>query len=132
MSQIANMFVQIKNAQAVGHERVLVPFSKIKYALALILKERGFIADVEKKQKKGKRVELPYIDIVLKYNDDRGVIHDIELVSKPSRRLYSPAKGIKQVKNGFGVVILSTSKGLLTGDEARKQGLGGELICNVW
>ncbi len=132
MSPLANMFSQIRNAQAVGHERVLIPFSQLKYNAALILMECGFIAEVEKKNKKGKRMELPYIDIALKYDNDKGVINNIELVSKPSRRIYSPANELKKVKNGYGISIVSTSKGLLTGEDARKKGVGGEIICNIW
>ncbi len=126
------MFAQIKNAQAVRHERVSIPFSKIKYQIALILKEKGFVTDIEKKKKKMKKSEVEYMDVILKYADGSGAISDISLVSKPSRRMYIKKDEVRPVKNGYGIGILSTPKGILAADDARKIGVGGEYICNVW
>ncbi len=132
MSPIANMLVQIKNAQMVGHERTVVPFSKLKYAIAMLLKDKGYLATVEKKKKKQHKTELPYLELGLAYTDGKGAIHDVVLHSKPSRRMYAGKDALYPVKNGFGISIVSTSQGIMTGDAARKAGVGGELVCEVW
>jgi len=121
---IADMLIRIKNAQAVLKPTVEVSFSKIKSAIAEILKKEGFIGKIERKKRKGKRV----LEIELKYEDKKGVVSNIKRISKPGRRIYI---GYKQIKN-FPISILSTSKaGLLTNKEAKKQKLGGEVICEI-
>ena len=132
MSPIANMLVQIKNAQAVGHTEVMLPFSKMKYAIATILKDEGFLASVEQKQKKAKKAEIPYLALALKYVDDHGAINGIRLISKPSRRMYAGKDELPKVKSGYGISVVSTSKGIMTGAQARKEGIGGELIFEIW
>ena len=122
---IADMLTRIRNAQAARHERVSLPYSKIKEGIAKILSEAGFVGDV-KVEKNGSFQQLV---IELKAT---GSITALERVSKPGRRVYASSSDIPLVLGGRGLVVLSTSKGLMTGREARKQGLGGELICKVW
>lgn len=132
MSPIANMLVQIKNAQAVSAERVSIPFSAIKFEISKILKEKKFISDVEKKKRKLHKAEVNFLDIKLKYEDGIGVINGIKLISKPSRRMYAKKGELKLVKSGYGISVISTSKGLMTGEDSKKAGLGGELIFEIW
>ena len=107
---------------------VLVPLSGINYEIGRLLAERGFIDKVEKKGKKIKR----FIEIILKYADKVPAISGIKTISKPGQRIYISSREIKPVKGGYGMAIISTSKGVMTDKEARKQKLGGELICQVW
>jgi len=136
MDQISNMLTSIRNAQAVSHETAIFPFSKLNYEIAKILESKGFIEKVEKKKRRLKKRGISsgkqIIEVTLKYNDGRPVISGLRRVSKQSQRVYLPWKKIKPVKNGFGISIISTSKGLITDKEARKKKLGGEVICEVW
>ncbi len=132
MSPIANMLVQIKNAQAVSAERVSIPFSAMKFEISKILKEKKFISDVEKKKRKLRKAEVNFLDIMLKYEDGVGAINGIKLISKPSRRMYAKKGELKPVKSGYGISVISTSKGLMTGEDSKKAGLGGELIFEIW
>jgi small subunit ribosomal protein S8 len=127
---IADMLNRIRNAQTVSHLTVEVPFSNLKYEIAKILEENGFIEKVEKKGRKTKRT----IEIVLKYHDKTPAILGLKRVSKPGQRIYLDSTQIKKVKDGYGMAIISTSKGkgLMTDKEARKQKIGGEVICEVW
>jgi small subunit ribosomal protein S8 len=125
---IADMLIRIKNAQAVGHQTVRVPFSKLKLSLAQILEKEGFVAKAEKR---GKDVQK-YIKIDLKYKDGRAAIGGVKRMSRPGQRLYVTKNEIRSVKQGYGMAIISTSKGLMTDKEARKSGLGGELMCEIW
>ncbi len=132
MSPIANMLNQIKNAQARGYAEVVLPFSRIKFDIANILKTKGFVSGVDKRKRKSKKSEFNTIAIELKYKDGNGVVNDYKLISKPSRRMYVKRDDLKQVKNGYGISIISTSKGLMTGDDAKKAGFGGEIIFEIW
>jgi len=125
---ISDMLTSIKNAQAVLKETVEVPFSNFKYEIAKILEKNGFIAKAEKKGKKIKKL----IEITLKYDNKRPAISGLKKISKPGQRIYKKAKELKPVKGGYGIAIISTSKGLMTNKEARKQKLGGEVICEMW
>lgn len=123
------MLTSIRNAQAVGKQTVSVPYSKIKMEIAKILAKEKFIKEADHKGKKVKKT----IDIVLAYDDlNRPAITSIKRVSKPSRRIYSPSSKIKKVKQGFGFQILSTPKGIITGKEAIKEKVGGEIICEIY
>lgn len=124
---IADMLTIIRNAQAVSKETVELPFSKFKFEVAKILEKNGFVGKVEKKGKKDKILE-----IVLKYDEKTPVIMGLKRASKPGQRIYSEFKKMQKVKGGFGISIVSTSRGLMTNKEARKQKLGGEIICEVW
>lgn len=129
---IANMLIKIKNAQAADKDAVEVPFSKINFEIAKILKNKKFIEDVEKKERKEKKSNFTYINVKLKYQEGKGVINNFKLISKPSRRVYTGRDEIKSVKSGYGISVVSTSKGLMTGEEARKAQMGGEMLFEVW
>ena len=128
MDPIADMLTSIRNAQAVLKETVKVPFSKFKFELAKVLEKNGFVKKVEKKGRGIKRV----IEIKLKYKDKISVISGLKKISKPGQRIYAGAREIKPVRSGYGISIISTSKGLMTDKEVRKQNIGGEVICKVW
>jgi len=111
----------------------LVPFSNIKFRIAQILKEGGFIQDIEKKKKKAKKAELDYISLSLRYGEDKMPgISGFRIISRPSRHMYVGAKEVKPVRSGFGIAVISTSKGVMSSKEAKKQGLGGEMLFEVW
>jgi small subunit ribosomal protein S8 len=123
------MLTRIRNASSARHEKVLVPRSRLKVRIAEVLKEEGFIKDFTVHQDGAQGA----ITILLKYSADREpAISDIKRVSKPGLRRYVPNDSIPRVLNGMGIAILSTSKGVLVDREARKQKVGGELICTVW
>ncbi len=125
---IADMLTRIRNAIMASHESVLVPSSKIKLSIVKILSEQGFVDRYE--VLKGK--PQPMIKIYLKYTDDQPTILGLERVSKPSLRVYVERHEIPRVYGGLGIAILSTSKGIMTGQEAWRQRLGGEILCYVW
>lgn len=125
---ISNMLTLIRNAQAVFHQKVEVPFSNLKYGIAKILQKQNFIEKVEKKGKKTKKI----IEITLKYTDKMPAISELKRISKPGQRIYISAQEIKRVKDDYGIAIISTSKGLMTNKEAKKNNLGGEVICEIW
>lgn len=126
---IADMLTRIRNAQQARHARTLVPRSKIKTALVKILKEEGFIEGFVE-DATGPQGTLK---VFLRYdNSDNGIIRGITRVSKPGRRVYVGKDEIPRVRNGLGVAILTTPRGLLTDAQARKAGVGGEVICHVW
>ncbi len=125
---IADMLTRIRNAIMADHDSVLVPSSRSKFSIAKILKEEGFIDHYE--VLKGK--PQPMIKIHLKYTDSRPAILGLERVSKPGLRVYVGQREIPRVYGGLGVAILSTSKGLMIGQEAWRRRLGGELLCYVW
>ncbi len=126
---IADMLTRIRNAIMARHDFVLVPSSRIKLSIARILKEESFIKDYEVLRGKPHRE----IKLHLKYADDnRPIISGMERVSKPGLRVYVQQKEIARVYGGLGVAIVSTSKGVKTGQQAWRLGIGGELLCNVW
>ena len=126
---IADMLTRIINASTVSHETVDIPASKLKVELARVLKEEGFIADYAVKEE-GK---FKVITITLKYDMNRKpVITKLERISKPGLRHYSKAKKLQKVLGGLGVAIISTPKGLLTDRKARKENVGGEILCYVY
>jgi small subunit ribosomal protein S8 len=123
---VADMLTRIRNASMARHERTLVPASHLKQHIAEILKLEGFIADV-------RREEDRTLTIVLKYGRDRtSAIDGIKRVSRPGRRVYVRYDRIPRVLSGLGVAILSTSRGVMSDKEARRQKVGGELLCEVW
>lgn len=126
---IADMLTRIRNAIIARYDSVLVPASKTKLAIARILKEEGFISDYEVVRGKSHRV----IKIHLRYTDEnQSVISGLERASKPGLRIYVQQKEIPRVYGGLGIAILSTSQGVMTGYQAWRQGIGGELLCYVW
>ncbi len=133
LDPIADMLTRIRNAQMVKHREVSVPFSKLKLSIAKILEQRNFIESVKKEMGES----FPVLKIVLKYEvvsntEKNTAIREIKRVSRQGQRIYVKKTDIKRVKNGYGISIVSTSKGMMTGDKARKMGLGGEIICEVW
>ncbi len=126
---IADMLTRIRNANMVSHASVEIPASKLKIELAKLLKEEGYIADYEVKEV-GK---FKVISITLKYEaNGKPVITKLERISKPGLRHYSKAKNLQKVLGGMGVAIVSTPKGLLTDRKARKENVGGEVLCYVY
>ena len=126
---IADMLTRIRNANTVGHETVEIPASKMKKAIAEILKEEGYITDFEviDDNKQGT------IRIEMKYGAGKErVISGIKKISKPGLKVYAKAEDVPKVLGGLGVAIISTSKGVISDKEARKLGVGGEVICYVW
>ena len=124
---IADMLTRIRNAQATEKVSVLVPSSKVKQAIAQVLKEEGYIEDFAVRENEGK----PLIEIGLKYYAGKPVIEKIERISRPGLRIYKRRDDIPRVMNGLGVAIVSTSKGVMTDRRARETGLGGEVLCIV-
>jgi small subunit ribosomal protein S8 len=125
---ITDMLNQIKNAQAVEKTEVLIPLSKTKNEIASILFKEGFIGEI-KKSAKGK---IKVLKISLKYDNGVPAIVGFKRISKPGQRIYEGFSEIKKVHGGYGISIISTSKGLMTNKDARKQKIGGEVICQVW
>ena len=127
---ISDLLTRIRNAAAARHARVDVPASKLKTEVVRIMKEEGFIQTYklveESKTKKTLRVFLKYTP------DRRSAITDLRRVSKPGNRRYTGAKAVKSVVGGLGISILSTPRGVMTGRDARKSNVGGELLCEVW
>jgi small subunit ribosomal protein S8 len=134
MDTVANMLTAIYNAQAAAKPAVAVPYSNLKQQIAKILERRGFVAGVEKRNKKiNKNAKVwPCLEITLKYTDKIPAVAGYKKISKPGQRIYVAASDIRRVKQGHGIGIISTSKGLMTEREARKQNLGGELLCEIW
>jgi small subunit ribosomal protein S8 len=125
---IADMLTRIRNALIAGHKTATIPSSTIKAELARILKEQGYISDYKLEGEGVRKV----ITITLAYASGKtSVIKEIQRISKPSRRVYVGKGEIPRIMGGLGTCILSTSKGILTGNEARKRGVGGELICSI-
>ena len=126
---IADLLTRIRNASMVKHEKVDVPASKLKIEIARILKEKGFIKayKVFKDKKQGViRISLKTIDV-----DDR-IISGLQRISKPGRRIYVDKDEIPKVMGGYGIAIISTSKGVLSDDNCRREGVGGEVLCYAW
>jgi len=152
MDPVSDMLTSIRNALAVEKTTVDIPFSNFKYEIAKIFEKEGFIEKIEKKGRKSKKVieiNLKYIpadsvptdetslsektDPIKKDSADKiPAISGLKKISKPGQRIYSDWKKIKKVKGGYGTAIISTSKGLMTNKEARKNKLGGEIICEIW
>ncbi|HEY4486633.1 MAG TPA: 30S ribosomal protein S8 [Candidatus Paceibacterota bacterium] len=128
MDPIADMLIQIKNAGNAGKESVSFPHSKVKLAIAQVLLKEGYIASVNKKTKKDDRS----IDVGVMYENGNPKIKGVQRVSKPSRRIYLGVKEVHPVRQGFGCMVLSTPRGILTGKEARKEKVGGEVLFKVW
>jgi small subunit ribosomal protein S8 len=127
--QIGDMLTRIRNAAMVRHDTVEMPASKMKVAILKILKDEGFIHDFELIKAKPERL----IKVRLKYQENnKSMISGIERVSKPGLRIYAQQNEIPRVYGGVGIAILSTPRGVLSGQQARKEGVGGEVVCYVW
>jgi small subunit ribosomal protein S8 len=127
---IADMLTHIRNGIQAHHDRVELPASKLKVEIAKILKSEGFISNYKLLEESKTQAALR---IYLKYSDDgEPVIHGIERISRPGRRVYRNKQEIPRVLGGLGLAIVSTSKGLMAGHDAVKSGVGGEVLCQVW
>ncbi|TMC22787.1 MAG: 30S ribosomal protein S8 [Chloroflexi bacterium] len=125
---IADMLTRIRNAVTARHTRVLVPASKMKLGIARVLKEEGYIKDIEILRDNPQGT----LRLTLRYVDKKPVLTQLRRVSKPGLRVYTKKVTIPRVRGGLGIAIMSTPQGLMTGTSAYKQGLGGEVICYVW
>jgi len=134
MDPISDMLTRVRNAVMMGHNVVAMPSSKIKVAIAKILKDEGYIGGYEVAD--GKIVGSKVLRIRLKYigerRERRSVITGLERISRPGRRVYTGKQEIPWVLSGMGIAILSTPKGVMTGQRARQLGVGGEVLCKVW
>ena len=125
---IGDMIARVKNAQDRNHKKVELPSSNFKARIADILKNEGFIKDFKVDTKDNKAI----LSLELKYHSGSPVISTFERVSKPGRRIFSSAEGLPKINNGLGIAIVSTPKGVMTDMDARKQKIGGEIICKVF
>ena len=129
---IAEMLTRIRNATQAGHRKVEVPASHMKKAVAAVLKEQGYIADFEAVDEGPQgvvRISLKYFERAGKRT---GVIEGIRRVSKPGRRIYADKTSIPKVRGGYGIAIVSTNQGIMTDHQCRRNGVGGEILCEVW
>ena len=125
---ITDMLNRIRNAQAVSHEAVEVPFSKLKEGIANILEEQKIIKKLEIKKKKNNKI----LKLFLNYDNKIGTIIGLKRISKPGQRTYSSFKDLGKIKKKTGILIISTSQGLMTDKETRQKRLGGEVLCEIW
>jgi len=125
---IADFLTRIRNGSSAKHKSIEVPSSNLKIAIAQILKDQGFISDFEKvdDSKQG------MLHVKLRYYLGQPVIREVKRVSKPGKRVYAPADKLPRVHNGLGVAIVSTPRGVMTDKQARKENIGGEILCTVW
>ncbi len=125
---IGDMIARVKNAQSRNHKKVELPSSNFKVKIAEILKNEGFVKDFKVNSENNKNL----LSLELKYHSGNPVINTFERVSKPGRRIFSSADGLPKINNGLGIAIISTPKGVMTDLDARKQHVGGEIICKVF
>ena len=126
---IADMLTKIRNASRAGFDRVDIIPSKLKLEIIKVMKNEGYVKNFKKIQQDGKN----YIRLFLKYDEtERPIIHGIEKISTPGRRIYSGYKEMPRVRNGYGTIVVSTSSGVTTGKKAAEKRVGGELICSIW
>lgn len=128
MDKIANLLISLKNGGNAGKETVMVPFSSLSGEIAKTLFNAGYIASYAKKS----RAKGDVLEMGVSYVDASPRIHDVKRVSKSSRRVYCGVHDVKSVKNGRGLLVLSTPKGILTGEQARKEHVGGEALFEIW
>ena len=129
MDFIANALTSIRNAQAVSKERVKIPFTSLVWNILQVLEKKSFVGEVSKK---GRNLNK-YIELKIKYEESgEPFIRGLKMISKPGQRIYIGSKDIRPVRNGYGIVVISTPKGVMTGQDARKSNLGGEILCKIW
>jgi small subunit ribosomal protein S8 len=129
MDPISDMLIRIKNAGLSRKASVMIPYSRMKIDIVSLLEREGFVGSVSKKSRRGKKM----IDVFLMYSADGAPkVKGVKRISKPSRRIYNKLKDIKEVKMGNGRIVLSTSEGILTGEQARNGKMGGEALFEVW
>jgi len=128
MDNVANMLVALKNGLVRKQAEILVPFSNFKYKIAEILVAEGYLLSAGKEVRDNKT----FLKLVPKYASRKPVIQGLKRISKPGRRIYLPRRDLRSAQSGLGITIVSTSKGVMTASNARRLGLGGEVICEVW
>ena len=129
MDFIANALTSIRNAQAVSKERVKIPFTSLVWNILQVLEKKSFVEEVSKK---GRNLNKS-IELKIKYEESgQPFIRGLKMISKPGQRIYIGSKDIRPVRNGYGIVVISTPKGVMTGQDARKSNLGGEILCKIW
>ena len=128
MDAISNMIIGLKNAGAAGHDSVSIPYSKLRHSIAEVLKKENFVKDVETKSEKGHKV----LSIGLFMENRVPKIKGVKRLSKPSKRIYQKSTDLRSVKSGYGALILSTSRGIMSGRAAKKAKLGGEALFSIW
>ena len=128
MDTISNLIIKLKNAGNAGLDSVTLPYSKLRHSIVDVLKNEGFVKEVETKQEKGKKVLL-----VTLFQENRvPKIKGVQRISKPSKRIYKKSAEIRSIKNGYGALILSTSSGIMSGRAAKRAKLGGEALFSIW
>jgi len=135
MDPIADMLTRIRNSAMAGHQKMVCPSSRVKKGIVDILEREGFISGWKELDVSGDRkgTVLKSLEVALRYDDDdKCVLRGLKRISKPSRRLYVAANDIPRVRNGLGIAILTTNKGLLTDKQARVENVGGEVLCYIW
>ncbi len=125
---IADMLTRIRNASLVKKDKVVIPFSKLKFEIAKVLLAHNYIASINKKGRKVKK----FLELGLSYENSAPRIQGLRRISRPGQRAYAKSTDLKSVKSGFGIAVISTPKGILTDKEARKSKVGGEILCEVW
>lgn len=128
MDTISDFIISLKNATMAGRNSVVAPYSRLKHDIARTLHERGYLSAYEKKNRQVGAV----LEVTLANGDGKSKIHDVKRISKPSRRVYMGVRDIHKVKHGHGMVVLSTPKGVMAGDTARKEQVGGEVLFEIW
>ncbi len=128
MDPIADMLIKIKNAYNAGKVSVTIPHSKLKAEILALLEKHKYVGSVEKRGKKVRK----FLDATLLYKNGDPAVHGVKRVSKSSRRVYMPHDKLYLVKQGYGIAVVSTSKGIMTGRDAKKVGVGGEVIAEIW
>ena len=129
---IADMLTRVRNAIMAGHSYVVVPGSKMKLAIARILKDEGFIENYAVTKDRPQPMIRVWLKDAGERKDRRSVITGLKRISKPGRRVYTGKKEIPWVLSGMGIAVLSTSRGIMTGKKARRLGIGGEVLCHIW
>jgi small subunit ribosomal protein S8 len=125
---ISDFLTRVRNAGAARHKTVDTPFSNMKYNVAAILKQQGYIEDYEKIEEGPQGI----LRVTLRYYQREPAFRNIKRISKPGRRVYTNVKALPRVKNGLGIAVVSTSKGVMSDKEARKMNVGGEILCTIW
>jgi small subunit ribosomal protein S8 len=138
---IADMLTRIRNAQMVKKTEVILPYSKLKFNILTLIKQEGWVGDIEvmepeeinKKTKSNDIAKFRRLKVGIFYQEDgQPKIKNIKRISKPGRRMYTTKEDLPKVLNGWGIAVISTSKGLMSNKQARKEGLGGEIICEIY
>ncbi|RJQ36017.1 30S ribosomal protein S8 [Candidatus Parcubacteria bacterium] len=128
MDALSDFFIRIKNGYRAKRATVIVPHSKLKAEVARVLQSRGYIGEIEKKGRKVRK----FLELELRYPNGEPALESVKLISKPSRKLYMKKGEIRPIRQGFGLLVISTSRGIMSGEEARKAGLGGMAIAEIW